>query len=248
MFENKLKLNPDKTEFLLIGNKSHRVKVAHKFPIELMGNSISPTPTARNLGVLFDEDLSLIKHINSIIKACNYHIREFRRIRKHLDMDVAITVANALVSSRLDYCNSLLYGVPKKYINKLQLVQNTLARVVTCSPKKYTSCTKLLQQLHWLPIRSRINFKIGVIVYKAINYKNPPSLAKHLKIRDVSLNLRSSNAITLELGPICRGAGTRAFQSYAPLVWNSLPASIRNSQSLSVFRKSLKTHYFKNPP
>ena len=247
MFENKLKLNPDKTEFLLIGNKCHRVKVAHKFPIQLLGNYISSTPTARNLGVIFDEDFNLVKHIYSIIKACNYHIREFRRIRKHLSMEVAITVANAMVGSRLDYCNSLLYGVPKKYINKLQLLQNTLARVVTCSPKKFTSCSKLLDQLHWLPIRSRINFKISVLVYKSILYNNPPSLARHLRIRDVSHNLRSSNAITLE-STSCRSFGNRAFQTYAPKVWNCLPAMIRNSKSLQVFRKSLKTYYFKNPP
>jgi len=248
MFENKLKLNPDKTEFLLIGNSIQRAKVSHHFPISLMGNNISPSPSAKNLGVTFDEDFNFQRHINSTVKACNYHIREFRRIRKHLDMDVATSMANALVSSRLDYCNSLLYGLPNKYIKKLQLVQNTLARIVCNAPKKYTSCTKLLKNLHWLPIRSRIQFKISVLTYKALKFGNPPSLAKHLIIRDVSHNLRSTSAITLMPGPICRGKGNLAFSSSAPKVWNLLPAHVRNATSVNTFRKSLKTHFFTYPP
>ncbi len=248
MFKNKLKLNPDKTEFLVIGNTCHRSKFHGKFPISILNNSISPSKTAKNLGVTLDQDFNFTCHVNQTIRTCNYHIREIRRIRHLLDMDSAISIANALVSSRLDYCNSLLYGLPKKQIYKLQLVQNSLARVVTRSPKKYTSCTRLREQLHWLPINSRIHFKINVLVFKALIHNNPPSLAKHLSIRDVPIYLRSTEGIVLNHGRLCRSFGKRSFSAYAPQVWNSLPAQIRNCPTVSTFRKALKTYYFVHPP
>ena len=132
--KNKLKLNPDKTEFLLIGNKCHRKDFTSSFPIDILGNQISPTPTARNLGVIFYSDFNFIPHINSIVKSCNYHMRYFRRIRKHLDRDTAISVANSIVGSRIDYCNYLLYGVHNTCVLKLQRVQNSPARIVTQAP------------------------------------------------------------------------------------------------------------------
>ena len=247
MQENKLKLNPDKTEFLLIGNKCHRNKLLSKFPINLLGNSIFPAPKARNLGVFFDEDFNFQIHINSNVKSCNYYIREIKRIRKYLDRDVAVSVANALVSSRIDYCNSLLFGVPAKYIQKLQRVQNTLARVVTCS-SRYTSASSLLKELHWLPVRSRIQFKINLITFKTIHFNKPSSLSKLLSTRNLPINLRSNNAITLNPGPFSKSFGTQAFAVYAPKLWNDLPIHVRNANTTLSFRKSLKTHYFTNPP
>ena len=133
MYKNKLKLNPDKTEFLLIGNKCHRKNFTSTFPIDILGNQISPKPTARNMGVLFDSDFNFIPHINSIVKSCNYNICQFRHICKHLDQDTTISVANTIIGSRIDYCTYLLYGVHNTYVKKLQRVQNSLAY-----PKKTT--------------------------------------------------------------------------------------------------------------
>ena len=140
-------------------------------------------------------------------------MREFNRIRKHLDLDIAISVANAIVGIRIDYCNSLLYGVHKKDILRLQRVQNTLACIDTCSPK-YTSSEDLRKKLHWLSVWSHICFKINLITYKAINSHQPPSLWKCLEIRDVPHNLCSARATTLTL-PFAKSFGDRAY-SYAP--------------------------------
>ena len=111
---------------------------------------------------------------------CNYFIRDIRRVRKHLSLDASTALANALVSSRLDYCNSLLHSIPKVHLDKLQRVQNSLARVVTKSTR-FTSSKPLLKRLHWLPIASRIDFKIATLTYKAVHLKQPPSLAKLLQ-------------------------------------------------------------------
>ena len=99
MFTNKLKLNPDKTEFMLIGNKCHRSKFDSKFPFDLLGSKLFPAPFARNLGVTFDADFNFIRHINNIVKNSHYHMRDLRRIRKHLTKEASISLANALVSS-----------------------------------------------------------------------------------------------------------------------------------------------------
>ena len=114
-----LKLNPDKTEFLFTGNITQRSKFDAVFPISLMGKNTYPSSSVRNLGVSFDQNFNFRKHITKVCQACYYHITDFRRVRRHLDKLTATTLANALVSSRLDYCNSLFYGLPDKDIYKL---------------------------------------------------------------------------------------------------------------------------------
>ena len=124
---NRLPVNPSKTEFLIIGNPQQRNKIQSS-SIVFCGNVISPSESARNLGVTFDSNLSLTKHISSICKSAYYQIRQLRQIRSSLDISSAIILANSLVISKLDYCNSLLNGLPKSSINRLQVVQNSLAR------------------------------------------------------------------------------------------------------------------------
>ena len=248
MFANKLKLNPDKTEFMLLGNKAQQNKVAPSFPIDILGNSIVPAAKAKNLGVTFDPALNYSLHINNIVKVCNYFIKDIRRIRKHLDMDTAIALANALVSSRLDYCNALLCGIPKKYLNKLQRVQNSLARVVT-KTSRFTSSAPLLAKLHWLPVTSRIDFKLACITYKAIHKNQPPSLSESIVIRSSNKNTRNNDHLLLQHPPVGKNNyGCRAFSFTAPSIWNKIPLHIRMAPSILSFRKHLKTFYFKNPP
>ena len=97
---------------------------------------------------------------------------DLRRIRRHLDLDSAKLLATALVSSRLNYCNSLLYGIAGIDLTRLQRVQNQLARQVTKSPP-FTCSLPLLRSLHWLPVRFRILFKINFLTYKTLREKQP---------------------------------------------------------------------------
>ena len=147
MSTNKRKRNQDKTEFLPLGNERQRSKYLSMFPIELLGVKSYPGKSARSLGVIFDKNFNFRSHISAISMPCIYHIRDLRRIRRHLDLDSAKYLANALVSSRLDYCNSLLSGIAETDLTKLQLVLNRLARVVTKSPP-FTHSVPLLRSLH----------------------------------------------------------------------------------------------------
>ena len=130
----------------------------------------------------------------------------------------------------------------KKTSTRLQRVQNPLARIVTRSLKN-TSSEDLRKKLQWLPVWSRICFKINLIPYKAINSHQIPSLWKRLEIRDVPHNLHSAQATTLTL-PFAKSFGDRAYSYHALRLWNALPASLRSAGSILAFRKALKTHYY----
>ena len=146
MNSNKLLLNPSKTEFLLIGTKQQRLKFSQLSTLSL-GNDIIPvSSSARNLGFIFDSDMSFTDQINSLSKSCHFHIRDIRRIRHLLPLSAATALANSLVSSKLDYCNSLYNGISQANLNKIQRIQNTLARVVTNTSKfgtHYTNTQKI---------------------------------------------------------------------------------------------------------
>lgn len=243
MQANKLKLNPEKTEFLLIGHEQQRKKYFGLFPYHLLNISTSPADKARNLGVIFDRNLNLQSHVTAVCKACFYHLRDLRRIRRHLSYDSAKALGYALVSSRLDYCNSLLHGLANKQISRLQRVQNRLARIVTKS-RPFARSAPLLRSLHWLPVQFRIQFKISLLTYKTMTDGEPSYLNNMLVPLTPSRTLRSNQGPILSVPRVKTKMGSRAFAFSAPDLWNHLPLSVRSSSSIAVFKKHLKTHLF----
>ena len=152
---NRLSPNPSKTEFLLIDLRRQIEKLNFN-SFNFSGSAVSCVSSARNLGVIFDSELSFHDHISSVTKSCYHVIRQLRQIRPVLNHNSAVLLANSLASSRLDFCNSLLYGLPISATNRLQLVQNALAKAVFPSARKYDHVTPLLAKLHRLPIEQRI--------------------------------------------------------------------------------------------
>ena len=128
MESSKLKHNPDKTDFIIIGTKQQRNRVINHFPVKLLGSDTFPSDTVRHLGVVFDSDFNFRQHISQICKSCLYQIRDLRRIRRHISISTAKTISMALISSRLDYCNSLLNHIAKRDLTKFQRVKNCLAK------------------------------------------------------------------------------------------------------------------------
>ena len=157
---SKLKLNPEKTEFIVFGSKSQCQKISSLFPVSILGSLLHPVDSVRNLGVWFDAEFSFSEHVKRTCKACFLQMRDLCRIRQYLTPEVAVLAANALVSycSRLGYCNSLFRGLSCFNLHKLQSIQNTLARIVT-NHRKYAHVTPILKQLHWLPVKYRCMFK-----------------------------------------------------------------------------------------
>ena len=119
MIASTLKLNPDKTEFILVGTKTQQDKFKKYFPTKLLDQDVTPTDSARNLGVEFDKDFNFKKHISKVCRSYYYHICDLRRLRRCLTAAVTKTIATSLVSSKLDYCNYILYNIPNREINKV---------------------------------------------------------------------------------------------------------------------------------
>ena len=149
--------------------------------------------------------------------------------------------------SRIDYCNSLLYGVTATNLTKLQRVQNAAARLI-CSVPRHEHVTPSLINLHWLPIRFRINFKIAMFAFKCIHGQAPNYPKNLLAIKkSTQHNLRSSAGIQLQDNSrkIKKTLGDRAFSHTAARVWNSLPQEIRTQKQYNTFKSKLNTYYFK---
>lgn len=251
MGKNKLKLNPDKTEFIVLGTEKQQTKLAKYFPIDIMGNMVSPCTKVKNLGVIFDSTLSMSKHVSSVRSSCFYHIRDFSRIRRILSKSVAVTLANALVGSRLDYCNSLMYGITQKQLRRLQAIQNTLSRIISHLPKR-ASTSNARKLLHWLPVEFRVKFKLLVITYKALNTKQPPYLAGCINEYSCNKYTRRSNPDNKFLNiPVfihkthkSKSHFDSSYEIAAPSLWNSLPFNVRTATSVATFRSRLKSHFF----
>src|SRR5271157_2609425 len=147
----------------------------------LINYSITPVESARNLGIIFDSNLSFDKHISNLSKACYFHIRDLRRIRPTLDFDTARTIATSLVHSKLDYCNSLYYNLPQSQLKRLQAIQNSLARCVTSS-SRFQHITPGLKSLHWLKVEQRIQYKLISLTYSSLQHNNPLYLRRLLTL------------------------------------------------------------------
>ncbi len=227
MSANLLSLNPNKTEFLVIGTQKQLSKLNNPVLAIDPNTIITPVTSARNLGVLFDNHLSFNSQISALSQSCFYHIRDLRRIRDTLDFTTASTIATSLVHSKLDYCNSLYYSLPAYQIDRIQLIQNCLARTV-CRTSKFSHITPTLRSLHWLKVRERIEYKILSLTYNALQYHQPSYLTECLTIQPCVYNTRSSTLVTLKRPPLVRAAiAKRSFSHSAPYLWNSLPSAMR---------------------
>ena len=129
MVSDRLLLNDEKTEFLLIGTRQQLGKVDPALPLRVGTMNIEPVNCVRNLGAWFDSMLSMETHINKVCSSGFYYLHNLRRIGRYLSQDCLVTLIHAFVTSRLDYCNSLMYGLPQCHISKLQRVQNAAARI-----------------------------------------------------------------------------------------------------------------------
>lgn len=248
MTSNRLKLNTDKTQFLCAGTRQQLDKVSME-SIVLDGVNIDLSDEVTLLGVVIDSRLTFVPHIRRLVGRCFYHLRQLRTIRRSLTPEAVKTLVHSLITSRIDYCNGVLSGVPAVHLRQLQSVLNAAARLIT-RKQKFDHISETLRDLHWLPIKERINYKLCLTVYKCLHHLAPDYLIQlctrvaaipsrsHLRSASHSkLNVPRTNTKTF---------GPRSFAIAGPTIWNSLKPDICDEQlSVGQFRNRLKTEFFR---
>ena len=245
MCQQKLKMNDDKTELLLIASKNVSNRIPSGIPVLTIGDTQkSPSEVVKYIGVLMDRHLNMEDHINSICKTARWHLYSIGRIRHLLTTESCAKLIHAFVTSRMDYCGTILAGLPKRQLQKLQLIQNSAARLVSRAGRM-DHITPILRRLHWLPVPHRVQFRVGVMVYKSLHGMAPEYLRELLVPYTPARPLRSADEPWLLHVPRASNAlSDRAFSVVAPKMWNSLDVNTRNAENISVFKKRLKTMLF----
>jgi hypothetical protein len=242
-----LKMNQSKTEYIQFGSRQQLQKCVYE-SININESVIERSAHIKFLGSYLDASLTFEKHVQVKcgIAACN--IQYVASIRKHITQGVANQLMCSMVLSHLDFANAILAGLPDKTLDKLQSVQNWAAKVVLMKQKNDSS-TKALLELHWLPIRSRIIFKVASLVYRCIHRTAPVYLCELLSTWLPKVNTRaaasSRDAILLNVPVIKKQTfANRSFSYNGPRIWNNLPNDLRRAPDYMTFRKTLKTHLF----
>ena len=240
MKANALKLNEDKTECIIFSTDKDPVYMT----LQAGTQTVKSQDTVKVLGVMLDSKMTLNQQISSISRSVHMHIRKIKRIRMYLSDFALKTLIQSTVTVRLDYCNSLYYGLSLKSIKKLQLAQNAAARLIAKISMR-DPITNVLRELHWLPVTKRCQYKLLVLTYKTLHGTTPTYICDMLNWYHPARPLRSGafpslvpnkhNTITL---------GRRLCDSATAVLWNNLPRDLRCQQSLQIFKKHLKTHLF----
>ena len=242
LLEHQLKFNESKTEIIIIGSQ-HNISKLPDMTFSIGNESVSPVSSVRNLGVVFDSHMTLNNHINNICKKVNIQLSRIRHIRPYLSKSNTEALIHSLITSTLDYCNSILYNIPEYQLHKLQLLQNSAARIICHVPRR-NHITPILRKLNWLPVKYRVEFKIALLSFKILNGLAPQYLFNMVQIYRPTRSLRSSSKNLLVIPRINNKYGSRSLSYALPVVWNGLPHEIRNCCKLTKFKILLKTHLF----
>ena len=243
MSQNPLKLNRDKTEFIMFGTRQQLAKVGD-IHLQIGPDKVVPVEHVRNLGYIMDKFLKNGLHINKLSSTCYCMLHDIAKVRSNMDKGMAQLIIQALVLSHMDYCNSLLAGTTPYQLNKLQCIQNMGCQVI-CNLKKNNHVTPLMKGLHWLKIQQRILYKLCLLVYKCHNGLSPEYLADLLPSKTHLRTLRSSTSNAIPPSHFKNSQCHRSsFCSADLMAWNSLLLAVKTSHPIDNFKSSLKTHQF----
>ena len=246
MNARKLKLNLAKTEIMAVGSNMMLSRFNFSDVIGFGNLELPLSSKLRNLGVIFDKNLSMHDQINNVKRKSIAGLISIARISNYIDRGSRIKLVHSLVLSHLDSCNSLYYGLPKTVLHPLQMIINSAARIIVRMPHySRERITPVCIDLHFLPLKARIEYKLCLLVYKALNFNQPRYLADLLSpFRTESVvELRSTGRLNEPF--VSRSSLIeRAFEFSAPRLYNSIPIEIRSQETLNCFKGKLKTYLF----
>ena len=244
-----LKLNDNKTELMLVTSK--RTRHLHSLPTSItIGNAQIPFKNSvKNLGFTLDCHLTMNAYVSNIARTCYFELRRLASIRRFLTSTATATLVSAFVLSRIDYCNSLLFGSTHDVTSHLQRIHNYAARVIMRLPKS-SSIPIHIKSLHWLPVKVRSTYKIACLCYHCHSNTAPSYVTGILHRKPLYTRNTRSGSYTMPLlnRPAHSKAtlGDRSFSFASSSVWNSIPNDVRCAPSLSSFKSRLKTYLFRS--
>ena len=245
MSSSRLRLNQKKTQVMWLGSRQQLEGLSVE-QVTVVSTPVAVSSRARDLGVIIDSQLSLSGHVSALCRSCYHQLRQLRPVTRSLSEEVVKTLVQAFVSCRLDYCNSLLYGMTDDSFRRLQGIQNAAARLVT-GTRRREHITPVLRQLHWLPVRQRVQFKLALLFHKSLLGQLPLYLADDCQLIADSgrRTLRSSDTATFVVRRTNSTFGDRSFAVAGARIWNSLPSFLRTPDlSTERFKRALKTLLF----
>ena len=229
-----MKINPDKTELFLLYPPSLNSEVIMR-GIIFEEQCIRFSDWVKNVGVYLDKHLNMDKHINNTVAHCYKILKDIGTIKKNLQREHLERLVHAVISSRLDYCNSLFMNINKEHLNKLQKVQNSAARLIL-GRRRRDSASLALKELHWLNVESRIVFKVILLVFKVIR----GMCSENLQLSYKTFNGRQEEFLLLHTPNFESRYGKRLFEYNGSRLWNALPVDMRN-ENIEIFKKKMKT-------
>ena len=247
MASNRLRLNPDKTQFIWFGTRQQLAKRNCDRLSSVLQTLVSYTHV-RNLGVILDSELLMGDHISQLCRSCLFQLRRLRAIRHSLTQKSILMFVHSFICNRIDYCNSVLYGASRFQLDRLQSILNAAARIILRIPKYSHISTSIRDELHWLPVRFRPEFKICLFVRNCLVGTAPAYL------QELCVGV-SSSAGCQSLRSASRGDlvvpranttrfGRRGFSVSGPAIWNSVPQEVRQTMNnVEQFKRKLKTFY-----
>ena len=233
-----LKINPDKTEIICLLPKSLKDSTTINGCIFHDGNCIRFANSAKLLGFTLDNHLTCSVHVDSVVSMCYKLLSDVGKIRHLLSSKETEMLVHSIIGSRLDYCNSLLFGIDKNILEKYQKVQNAAARLVV-QRRKSESVRDVLVDLHWLRVEERIIFKLLVLIFKCMHDMAPECLKELITVKNNSHSL-------LEYSKLNSHYARRSFTYIAPKLWNNLPEKLRLIDKLTSFKSQTKYLLFNN--
>ena len=244
MCHNRLKMNPDKSEFILFGNKQQLLKCVST-ELSVNGSTIPAATEINFLGVCLDTELDMKKQILEVCNKTSKILYCIRKIRPFLTIETCKSLVVSLVISKLDYANSLYICLPESTIQPLQKIQNMAAKLCL-NRKKFDSNTECFCILHWLPIKARVEFKVCVMIFKCLHSTAPGYLTELFQFKQYPRFTRQSlDSSKLDFKPTNRKTyGDRSIAVAGPVIWNKLPSHIRDCEDEKIFKKLLKTNLF----
>jgi hypothetical protein len=232
-----LQLNDSKTQIIIFGS----TRVLNDIQIHgvnfTSGAAVRFIPCVKNLGIHMDSRLTLADQVVNLKKKSFMTIRNICKIRFLLSKEQLRVIVNSLVVSCLDYCNGLFYGICEKLLMQLQLVQNAAAKAITGKYKHDHLCNDL-RELHWLDVRKRIIFKIGLLAYKSVNGLAP------VYLQELFRYCHHGHTLQLMVPQVNSKYGQRSFSVVGPKLFNKLPTYVKTALNVDIFKTELKTYLF----